>query len=63
MILYIFNTLNGLKIKGTHNAISSGMLAAKSYFEAKKDGFHKNELDNFYLEKLEKELLEEGNAL
>ena len=29
-------TLNVLKIKGTHTAISSGILAAESYFEALK---------------------------
>ena len=28
-------TLNVLKIKGTHTAISSGMLAAEAYWEAK----------------------------
>ena len=32
-------TLNVLKIKGTHTAISSGMLAAESYFEALKKGY------------------------
>ena len=42
-------TLNVLKIKGTHNAMRSGMLAAKSYFEAKKDGYHKNELENYFI--------------
>ena len=32
-------TLNVLKIKGTHTAISSGMLAAESYFDALKQGY------------------------
>ena len=41
-------TLNVLKIKEPHNAISSGMLAAESYFEAKKNGYHKNETENYF---------------
>ena len=40
-------TLNVLKIKGTHTAISSGILAAKSYFEARQEEKHKNELKNY----------------
>ena len=32
-------TLNVLKIKGTHTAIKSGMLAAEAYMEAKKNGY------------------------
>ena len=40
-------TLNILKIKGTHTAISSGILAAKSYFEAGQAEKHKNELKNY----------------
>ncbi|MBF96857.1 MAG: electron transfer flavoprotein-ubiquinone oxidoreductase [Pelagibacterales bacterium] len=40
-------TLNVLKIKGTHTAISSGILAAISYFEAKQEDKHKKELTNY----------------
>ena len=40
-------TLNVLKIKGTHTAISSGMLAAESYFEALKKGAQNSELKNY----------------
>ena len=50
-------TLNVLKIKGTHTAISSGMLAAESYFEAlKKDSIYRYDIKTirnqhrFYLE-------------
>ena len=34
-------TLNVLKIKGTHTAIKSGILAAEAYFESVKEGKHK----------------------
>ncbi len=40
-------TLNVLKIKGTHTAIKSGILAAEAYFESLKQGIHKNELKNY----------------
>ena len=40
-------TLNVLKIKGTHTAISSGMLAAEAYWEAKKNGLQDRELKNY----------------
>ena len=40
-------TFNVLKIKGTHTAIKSGILAAESYYESIKDGKHKNELKNY----------------
>ena len=40
-------TLNVLKIKGTHTAISSGMLAAEAYWEAKKNGHQDRELKNY----------------
>ena len=40
-------TLNVLKIKGTHTAIGSGILAAESYYDSLKEGKHKNELKNY----------------
>ena len=40
-------TLNVLKIKGTHTAIKSGILAAESYYESLKEGKHKNELKKY----------------
>ncbi len=42
-------TLNVLKIKGTHTAISSGMLAAESYFDALKLGVQNSELKNYQI--------------
>ena len=42
-------TLNVLKIKGTHTAISSGMLAAESYFDALKQGVQNSELKNYQI--------------
>ena len=42
-------TLNVLKIKGTHTAISSGMLAAESYFDALKQGAQNSELKNYQI--------------
>jgi len=39
--------LNGAKIKGTHTAIKSGMLAAESIFEAKNNNQLNSELDIF----------------
>ena len=42
-------TLNVLKIKGTHTAISSGILAAESYFDAYKKDEQNNELKNYQI--------------
>ena len=42
-------TLNVVKIKGTHTAISSGMLAAESYFDALKQGVQNSELKNYQI--------------
>ena len=47
-------TLNVLKIKGTHTAISSRMLAAESYFDALKLGVQNSELKNYQI-KFEKQ--------
>ncbi len=40
-------TLNVLKIKGTHNAISSGILAADAYFENLNKKIYHDELKNY----------------
>ena len=36
-----------MKIKGTHTAIGSGILAAEAYYDSLKEGSHKNELKNY----------------
>ena len=57
---FLFRIKNKIKINRLNRASA---LAFSLLFEYHKETPDKNELDNFYLEKLEKELLEEVNAL
>ena len=57
---FLFRIKNKIKINRLKRASA---LAFSLLFEYHKETPDKNELDNFYLEKLEKELLEEVNAL
>jgi Lhr-like helicase len=57
---FLFRIKNKIKINKLNRASA---LAFSLLFEYQKETPDKNELDNFYLEKLEKELLEEVNAL
>ena len=40
-------TLNVLKIKGTHNAMKSGIIAAEVFFESSKNNFNESELSQY----------------
>jgi len=57
---FLFRIKNKIKINKLNRASA---LAFSLLFEYQKETPDKNELDNFYLENLEKELLEEVNAL